>query len=343
MQREAEDPFDPGDAAPARVQKIKRAPRKDRPKNGPQKRANTKSKVGPQAGHPRKKGGAGGQGEDGPKAGEGSEESHSGAPAPDDLSKNLNEIFETQLQFAPRGSPIAPKIVGLNQLALEPNRRHRIGGVSVFMKEAAAPAPNPPERRPLPSNTPQKKEVFLKKLNSFCDSEGEFTSQTRLETASFVSPYIAAYRKRVYRMKPDPESDPDLSIPATSLEGKCKCKTSGCLKLYCECFKSLRPCNEACVCVDCRNVPSEEVTRARAMRRVLSSKYGKARFQSISNEGMEVEAPEPSLGSNSFTVRQVEEVACQCRKSGCSNKYCGCHSRGRKCGRLCGCLACRNN
>jgi hypothetical protein len=35
-------------------------------------------------------------------------------------------------------------------------------------------------------------------------------------------------------------------------------------------------------------------------------------------------------------------VACQCRKSGCSNKYCGCHSRGRKCRKECACVACQN-
>eukprot|EP00979_Chaetoceros_neogracilis_P005028 scaffold861_cov231-Chaetoceros_neogracile.AAC.3 len=35
---------------------------------------------------------------------------------------------------------------------------------------------------------------------------------------------------------------------------RCKCKRSGCLKLYCECFNAGIVCNEACCCLKCNNV-----------------------------------------------------------------------------------------
>ena len=37
----------------------------------------------------------------------------------------------------------------------------------------------------------------------------------------------------------------------------CRCRKSGCLKKYCECFHASVFCGERCVCVDCKNLPPQ--------------------------------------------------------------------------------------
>lgn len=265
-------------------------------------------------------------------------------PHPDhDLCTEMKSLWYNFGSKDQRLSERPARIVGLQQLDLQPNSCQQIGGISVQCREAGPSNARP--KRFLGSPISQKKSVFLKKINSLCDPDGEFTSVTRVETASFVSPYIAAYRKKVYRLKSEVDMDLDqnISLPTQSIEGRCRCRTSNCLKLYCECFKSLRACTPECACCDCHNKPDEETHRVKAMKKVLASKYGKTRFQSVSNDGAEPDPVDVSQASNSLAIFRLDDPACQCRKSGCSNKYCGCHSRGRKCGKLCLCIACRNN
>lgn len=234
------------------------------------------------------------------------------------------------------------KIVKLDQLGLKSNQKQKIGGISVFIKDSKAPQQEDEKLIAEPS-TNDKNEVYLKKLNSFCNSEWEFTSTTRIDSTCLVSPYIAAFRRKVYKMKPLAEPEEEIAIPKNVMEGKCRCKTSNCLKLYCECFKSLRQCHDECACIDCKNGADSETARMKAIKRVLSSKYGKTRFQSVSHDTIELETPDPSINTPSIAVLKVEGNACQCRKSNCGNKYCGCHSRGKLCTKECGCTDCRNN
>lgn len=235
-----------------------------------------------------------------------------------------------------------PRLVCLDQLGLSPNASKDAGGISVCIRESS---PASSVRQCLHvSPVAQQRSVVLRKMNSLCDPEGDFAPPVRIPTKPPVSPYIAAYRQKVYRIRPEPEYDqePAISLPTQSMDGTCRCRTSSCLKLYCECFKSLKACSRECSCLCCNNRPENEPQRVQAMRKVLDSKYGKSRFHSVAVAEALSEPAEATVGSNSMAVFRLEEVACQCRKSGCSNKYCGCHSRGRRCGDECTCVSCQN-
>ena len=227
-----------------------------------------------------------------------------------------------------------PRIVCLDQLGLTPNAFKEAGGVSEFIRDSSHSSPT----RPFPSlnRSVQHRSVYLQKINSLCDQDGDFSPLFESRKTPPVSPYIAAYRRKVYRIKPesDCEQEPNISLPTQSIEGSCRCKISNCLKLYCDCFKSLRACSRHCNCVGCDNQTDNDTIRLQAMRKVLDSKYGKSRFQSVTVGEGESEPMEVTASTNSMAVFRLEEVACQCSKSGCSNKYCGCHSRGGNVGSL---------
>jgi len=68
------------------------------------------------------------------------------------------------------------------------------------------------------------------------------------------------YKYKVKRLK---SGNNDSSIGASTQlkpERCCNCKSSKCLKLYCECFKAKGYCLDSCKCIDCGNraVPSDE-------------------------------------------------------------------------------------
>lgn len=83
-------------------------------------------------------------------------------------------------------------------------------------------------------------------------------------------------------------------------DGKCNCKKSRCLKLYCECFAAKLYCSD-CNCIDCYNRPEFESEREKAIKQTISKNRT---------------AFEPRIA--------VEEhnMGCKCRRSQCLKKYC---------------------
>ena len=112
---------------------------------------------------------------------------------------------------------------------------------------------------------------------------------------------------------------------------KCNCKKTGCLKMYCDCFKLKGYC-EDCNCTSCMNTPQFEEARVKAMkgirarnplafRRVLKEKV----IDELDNDN-----PCKNIGG------------CNCKKSNCSKKYCECFQMGIPCGSNCACISCHN-
>lgn len=107
-----------------------------------------------------------------------------------------------------------------------------------------------------------------------------------------------------------------------SAPGKCcKCQKTRCLKLYCECFASDEYC-QGCDCVDCHNTKAYELERKKMWRKI--------------NE-------RSTFGIKRKAVEKPEEACCNCKKTGCSKKYCECYKKGLKCGAGCNCHDCTNN
>lgn len=99
----------------------------------------------------------------------------------------------------------------------------------------------------------------------------------------------------------------------------CSCNKSGCLKLYCVCFKEQVYCTiGGCKCKDCRNTPMHEKERQDTIKSI-KSKNAKA-------------FPKD---------RQV--VVCKCEKTRCLKLYCDCFKAGLFCDSdKCKCKNCVN-
>lgn len=116
-------------------------------------------------------------------------------------------------------------------------------------------------------------------------------------------------------------------IQANPVTG-CSCPRSNCIKLYCDCFKSGRPCSGICSCLNCKNTEEEtkiDGERIRAIKNTLARN------------------PRAFTGGKKEAVPQNPgDIVCNCLKSRCLKLYCHCFHKGRTCNEACLCISCLN-
>lgn len=190
-------------------------------------------------------------------------------------------------------------------------------------------------------------EINLRSANSLVDSQGVLLDKS-VTQGSGMSPYLIAYRQKLRQVRPIPQQSEIVIAPPSIGEIQeqttfCSCKTSSCLKLYCDCFKTLGFCGPNCKCEGCLNKGENSQERNAAINRTLTSTYGKMCFKSLGHFGRETECDKRLGHSIEVNVLKKTDLFCRCRKSSCGNNYCSCHAGGQRCSERCKCSECHNN
>ncbi|ETW09668.1 hypothetical protein H310_00183 [Aphanomyces invadans] len=129
----------------------------------------------------------------------------------------------------------------------------------------------------------------------------------------------------------------------------CGCKT-GCLKLYCRCFLTRGFCTSQCTCASCLNT-KDSTQRLSAIAMHLKNNIHAFRVSS-SATSVVANGVTKSFDAKLATITkfvpmvpndQANAIACRCKKSKCSKKYCDCFQAGIACGPRCQCRDCCNN
>ena len=135
---------------------------------------------------------------------------------------------------------------------------------------------------------------------------------------------LRLFRKGIYKYKARSKNQRNgetvqLALTASQPVKCCSCKSSQCLKLYCECFKSQGLCSTACKCLNCRNRKLEDPERSLAVLK------NSVKLQKISNlnekvistgeRTMDVDMVAPSNVDNAYVMR------CNCARE----NYIGAH------------------
>jgi Tesmin/TSO1-like CXC domain, cysteine-rich domain len=89
----------------------------------------------------------------------------------------------------------------------------------------------------------------------------------------------------------------------------CKCKKSGCLKRYCECFRAAVCCSSGCACHECFNTPEAVAARLAAEKQVLPDDGSATAAAECSNSGADSQAASAAADAGKAVSKAHTQVA----------------------------------
>ena len=94
-------------------------------------------------------------------------------------------------------------------------------------------------------------------------------------------------------------------INSTKRSWTCKCKNSGCLKKYCDCYQNRRNCTSKCKCVNCfnKNIINNNKNNGSKMKRIRGIKNKKNKKDEINSINEEEEFNE----NNENEINEVKK------------------------------------
>lgn len=116
--------------------------------------------------------------------------------------------------------------------------------------------------------------------------------------------------------------DEETKEQVTTRKIKCTCKSSKCLKLYCDCFANGSTCGVDCKCENCHNTSSNQQGVQKAREIILRRN--------------------PTAFDRKIVHGNMHSRGCKCKSSKCIKRYCECYQAGVQCTSQCSCIDCHN-
>lgn len=241
-----------------------------------------------------------------------------------DLNSNGLKFIQTQSQFKDKAQEnlnsvetmISTKI-STNSMIME-NPMAKQGGDNFHLKDSVE---NKDEQRYNFTS------FYLKKFNMFSNS---LASLPTVDDSVLEPPKAALNGKKIKK----PALKPLARVGKTKGPEKkskrkitCNCKNSGCIKMYCECFREVGYCGSLCKCKDCKNVETN-AERKFSLTNLHKKQADEFAFKLSRDEA----AKQLANGTRN----------CKCKKSQCQKKYCECYNDGAFCNAECCCMDCLN-
>ncbi len=164
----------------------------------------------------------------------------------------------------------------------------------------------------------------LEKINFFSKNSNSVSTNAVSSTNLNSSLYTVKIRKKKIVKKKSGKKKRRKYV-------RCNCKSSECLKLYCECFRRKGYCADSCKCFGCKNNKDFETQRKESIENIM--KRNPDAFK-----GQDGTITQKNGGAMLLNCKNY----CNCKKTKCLKKYCDCFTSGNGCSDLCKCQNCEN-